>query len=73
MARALGSSVGSSPKTSRPPASVVERGLTCRDEGGTTWISAVVLVQAAAADLVLAPGATRARVIAAGLIGFEGR
>ena len=27
IARALGSSVGSSPKTSRPPASVVDRGL----------------------------------------------
>jgi hypothetical protein len=35
-------------------------------------ISAVGSVQAATADLVLAPGAAWARVIAAGLIGFEG-
>ena len=42
MARALGSSVGASPKTSRPPASQVERGLTGRDEGSATSISAMV-------------------------------
>ena len=50
----------------------VERGLTCRNEKSTISISPATSVQATAADLVLAPGATRARVIAAGLIGFEG-
>src|SRR3954465_15813684 len=47
-------------------------GLACRDEESTMFFSPVASVQATAADLVLAPGATWAGVIAAGLIGFEG-
>src|SRR3954452_22900953 len=73
IARAWGSSVGSSPKTSRPLASAVEHGLTYRSEEGIMLISLAASVQAAAADHKLAPGAARARVIAAGLIGLEGR